>query len=80
MPTELYVNDGVRPDLAVAARMTQDDLRGYAFARIFPIINTVEKSGDMYVAPKTLTNAQGQAGRSDGSAIETNDLATVKAN
>ena len=78
MPTELYVNDGVRPDLAVAAKMTQDDLRGYAFARIFPIITTVEKSGDIYVAPKTLTNSQGQAGRSDGSSITTDDLATTQ--
>lgn len=77
MPTEMYVVDGVRPDLAVAAKVTQDDLRGYAFSKIFPVITTVEKSGDIYVAPATLTNSQGQAGRSDGSAITTDDIATV---
>lgn len=74
---ELYVSDGVRPDLAVAAKVTQSDLRGYAFAKVFPVITTVEKSGDLYVAPKTTTNQLGQAGRSDGSAITTDDLATL---
>lgn len=74
---EMYVQDGLRMDLAAAAKMTQDDLRGYAFSKVFPVIVTNEKSGDIGVAPKTLTNAQGQAGRSDGSAITTDDLATV---
>jgi len=75
---EMYVQDGLRMDLAAAAKVTQDDLRGYAFSKIFPIITTDETSGDIYVAPKTLTNAAGQAGRSDGSAITTDDLATLK--
>jgi len=74
---QMYVNDEVRGDLATAAKVTQSDLRGYAFSKIFPLITVSEKGGTMAVAPKTLTNAAGQASRSDGSSITTDDLANV---
>ena len=59
----LYTQRGSRPDLAPLANMTQLDLRGYAFARILPIVIIAEKGGTYTFAPKGLTTAQGQKGR-----------------
>ena len=44
-----------RPDLAAIGSMSQLDVQGYAFPKIFPLLPVAEKSGTMTVAPAGLT-------------------------
>lgn len=73
---EMFVQNESRPDLGASVKMTQDSLRGYGFAKVFPMFRVPEKSGTVYVAPSTLTNAEGVKDRADGSALAATDLAT----
>ena len=74
----MYVTDQERPDLRAFAKMTQDDLRGYAFAKLFPVIAVREKGGKIWVAPKDLTNARGTKNRENGTALSAGEKKTVE--
>lgn len=74
----MYVQDAERPDLRSFAKLTQADLKGYAFAKIFPVIVTNERGGSIWVAPKNLQNQKGQVNRTDGSSITTDTLTPVE--
>lgn len=74
----LYVQDMERPDLRTFAKMTQDDLRGYAFSKIFPVITIREKGGKIWVAPKDVTATRGTKNRTNGSALTATDIKTVE--
>lgn len=78
MPNLLYVQDQERPDLATFAKMTEADLRGYAFSKIFPVITVREKGGKIWVAPKSLTTSRGTKNRTNGSSLTAGALATVE--
>lgn len=75
---QMYVQDAERPDLRPFAKMTQEDMRGYAFGKVFPVIFVRGKGGKIYVAGKNLTNGQGTKGRSDGTSLSGTALATVE--
>ncbi len=66
-----------RPDLAAIGGLTQADLKGYAFAKLFPILAVSEKSGTMTVAPAGLSEAQGVTGRANGTALAKNQITMV---
>ena len=74
----MYVQDAERPDLRSFAKLTQDDLKGYAFAKFLPVITVSEKGGKIWVAPKNLTNQKGQVNRANGSSITTDTLQTIE--
>jgi len=78
MPTRFFrVKNEDRPDLAAVGSISQDDLRGYAFTKIFPIIPVSMKAGTLTVAPAGLTESKGTKGRSNGSALSGTALASV---
>lgn len=58
-----------RPDLAAIGSMSQLDVQGYAFPKIFPLLPVTEKSGTMTVAPAGLTESKGTKGRANGTAL-----------
>ncbi len=74
----MYVQDAEREDLRTFARMTQADLKGYAFAKVFPVITVSEKGGKIWVAPKGLTSARGTKNRANGTALTATQKATVE--
>lgn len=74
----MYVEDMARTDLRSFAKMSQADLKGYAFAKIFPVIATSEKGGKIWVAPKGLTNARGTKNRTNGSALSATEKVTIE--
>ena len=78
MANLLYVQDMERPDLATFAKMTEADLRGYAFSKIFPVITIREKGGKIWVAPTSLTKARGTKNRSNGSSLSAGEKTTVE--
>lgn len=74
----LYVEDMERPDLRTFAKMTEADLRGYAFSKIFPVVTVNEKGGKIWVAPKGVTATRGTKNRTNGSALTAGEIATVE--
>ena len=58
-----------RPDLALLGSISQLDVMGYAFPRLFPIIKVSEKGGTITVASANLTNSKGTKGRANGTAL-----------
>ncbi len=58
-----------RPDLAAIGSISQLDVKGYAFPKIFPLMPVTEKSGTMTVAPAGLTASKGTKGRANGSEL-----------
>ena len=74
----LYVQDMERPDLRTFAKMTEADLRGYAFPKIFPVVTVNEKGGKIWVAPKSLTTSRGTKNRTNGSSLTAGEIATVE--
>ena len=58
-----------RPDLAAIGSISQLDVKGYAFPKIFPLMPVSEKSGRMTVAPAGLTESKGTKGRANGTAL-----------
>ena len=74
----MYVQNQDRPDLRGFAKMSQEDLRGYAFAKIFPVVAVSEKGGKIWVAPKGLTNARGTKNRENGSSLSGTEKKTVE--
>lgn len=78
MATLLYVEDMERPDLRTFAKLTEADLRGYAFSKIFPVITVSEKGGKIWVAQKGVTTARGTKNRSNGTSLSAGAIATVE--
>ena len=64
-----------RPDLALLGGISQLDVMGYAFPRLFPIIRVAEKGGTITVASANLTNAKGTKGRANGTTLNGTGLA-----
>ena len=58
-----------RPDLALLGSISQLDVMGYAFPKLFPIIRVSEKGGTITVASANLTNSKGTKGRANGTAL-----------
>lgn len=58
-----------RPDLALLGAVSQLDVMGYAFPKLFPVIKVTEKGGTITVASANLTNSKGTKGRSNGTAL-----------
>lgn len=73
----LYTQRGPRPDLAALGALSQMDLKGYGFMKLFPLIIVNEKAGTFSFAPKGLTATKGQAGRAKTDAISVETLAPV---
>ena len=71
------VETGDRPDLAAIGALSQLDVKGYAFPKIFPIFTVGEKAGQISVAPAGLTESKGSKGRSNGSALSPSDITPV---
>lgn len=74
----MYVQDAERPDLRTFAKLTQEDMRGYAFSKIIPVITVSEKGGKIWVAPKGATTAQGTKNRANGTALTGSEVKTVE--
>lgn len=74
----MYVENMERPDLRTFAKLTQADLRGYAFSKLFPVVTVREKGGKIWVAPKNLGTAQGMKNRANGTALTGTDVKTVE--
>ena len=66
-----------RPDLAAIGSISQLDVKGYAFPKIFPVMPVAEKSGTMTVAPAGLTSGKGTKGRANGTALSATDITMV---
>ena len=58
-----------RPDLAAIGSISQLDVKGYAFPKLFPLMPVTEKSGTMTVAPAGLTASKGTKGRANGTEL-----------
>ena len=58
-----------RPDLALLGSISQLDVMGYAFPKLFPVIKVSEKGGTITVASANLTNSKGTKGRANGTAL-----------
>lgn len=69
-----------RPDLAAIGSISQLDVRGYVFPKIFPLMPVTEKSGTMTVAPAGLTNSKGTKGRANGASLSGTAISTVDVN
>ncbi len=63
-----------RPDLALLGSISQLDVMGYAFPKLFPVIKVSEKGGTITVASANLTNSKGTKGRSNGTALSATTL------
>lgn len=63
-----------RPDLALLGSISQLDVMGYAFSKLFPVIKVSEKGGTITVASANLTNSKGTKGRSNGTALSATTL------
>ena len=66
-----------RPDLAAIGSMSQLDVQGYAFPKLFPLMPVTEKSGTMTVAPAGLTASKGTKNRSNGTALSGSTITPV---
>ena len=64
-----------RPDLALLGSISQLDVMGYAFPKLFPVIKVSEKGGTITVASANLTNSKGTKGRANGTALSATTLA-----
>jgi len=71
------VQTGDRPDLAAIGALSQLDVKGYAFPKIFPIFTVGEKAGQISVAPAGLTESKGSKGRSNGNTLSPSDITPV---
>ena len=69
-----------RPDLAAIGALSQLDVKGYAFPKLFPIFAVSEKSGTISCAPAGLTESKGSKGRSNGSELSGTDITPVDVN
>lgn len=69
-----------RPDLAAIGSISQLDVKGYAFPKIFPLMPVSEKSGTMTVAPAGLTESKGTKGRANGTALSGTAITMVDVN
>jgi hypothetical protein len=71
--------NGPRPDLALAGKMSQADMGGYAFTQLFPVLPTTERAGDFSYAPVNLSNATTNVaeGRANGAALTASELKTA---
>jgi len=78
MEHEMMTQTGARPDLAEEAKATQSDMGGYAFPRLFPVLNVTERSGTFSYAPANLPNTTGSAqeNRKNGDAITSDEVKT----
>ena len=66
-----------RPDLAAIGSMSQLDVQGYAFPKIFPLLPVSEKGGTMTVAPTGLTAAKGTKGRANGTDLNGTEIKMI---
>lgn len=66
-----------RPDLSAIGSISQLDVKGYAFPKIFPLMPVTEKSGTMTVAPAGLTSSKGTKGRANGTALSGSTIEMV---
>ena len=69
-----------RPDLAAIGSISQLDVKGYAFPKIFPLMPVTEKSGTMTVAPAGLTASKGTKGRTNGTELSGTAISMVDVN
>ncbi len=69
-----------RPDLAAIGAISQLDVKGYAFPKIFPILTVGEKSGTIACAPAGLSESKGAKGRTNGTALSGTDIVPVDVN
>ena len=69
-----------RPDLAAIGSISQLDVKGYAFPKIFPLMPVSEKSGTMTVAPAGLTASKGTKNRANGTALSGTAISMVDVN
>lgn len=69
-----------RPDLAAIGSISQLDVKGYAFPKIFPLMPVSEKSGTMTVAPAGLTASKGTKGRANGTELSGTAISMVDVN
>ena len=69
-----------RPDLAAIGSISQLDVKGYAFPKIFPLMPVTEKSGTMTVAPAGLTASKGTKARVNGTALSGTAISMVDVN
>ena len=74
---DIYTERSERQDLANEAKLSQADLNGYAFPKLFPIITDLERSGVLSYAPVGLTAASGTKGRKNGAALDVTEIKTV---
>ena len=67
---------GLRPDLAEEAKLSQAEMGGYSFPKIFPVMAVKERAGTFAYAPENLPNGTGSAqeGRANGSAITSDEV------
>lgn len=73
-----YTTSGPRPDLRLAAKGTQDDLGGYAFSKIFPVVIVGEPGGKIMFAPNILTAASGVKNRANGASLDSGTITPVE--
>ena len=66
-----------RPDLAAIGSISQLDVKGYAFPKLFPLMPVTEKSGTMTVAPAGLTASKGTKARTNGTALSGTAISMV---
>ena len=66
-----------RPDLAAIGSISQLDVKGYAFPKLFPLMPVTEKSGTMTVAPAGLTASKGTKARANGTALSGTAISMV---
>ena len=69
-----------RPDLAAIGSISQLDVKGYAFPKIFPLMPVTEHSGMITVAPAGLTASKGTKGRANGTALSGSTITPVDVN
>lgn len=69
-----------RPDLAAIGSISQLDVKGYAFPKIFPLMPVTEHSGTITVAPAGLTASKGTKGRANGTALSGSTITPVDVN
>ena len=74
------VQEADRPDLAAIGSISQLDVKGYAFPKIFPFIPVTEKGGTMTVAPAGLTASKGSKDRANGENLSGTTIEMVDVN
>lgn len=66
-----------RPDLAAIGSMSQLDVKGYVFPKIFPLMPVTEKGGTITVAAAGLTSEKGVEDRSNGTTLNGGTVSTI---